>query len=236
MFKSIYRSSYITNNLFEILQVEKNQETTNVLEWGLFAKIDLPASTFLGFYTGTFSVTEKPSRYSLSVVKVHIYPFDDEDNITHSERLEHPLASMNEPKEDEEANCCFFVQDFHPHEVVHMEQTLEHIFRGVACFTCRDIRQGEELTWYYGKQYESIRREKGYKAGKPCSNLEELRMTIDSSSILRFLPKINRSDVWPIKKRRINQTSVFDSEEQIYFPPSESKKERLLRRNRRLNS
>ena len=138
----------------------RNREVT---EWALVATRDLPRGTFLGFFAGEVSTEARESLYAATVGHVHIYPFADEARITPAERARRPLASMNEPAEGDTANCFMVVQDLLPDEVLGPAGA--RLYRGLACFTCRDVARDEELTWHYGASYEPHRRRQGYVAG-----------------------------------------------------------------------
>ena len=205
MWQGEYRSNCIRNGLYDISSttlVKKNEETQ---QWTLKAVIDIPTSVFLGFYTGEYSTDTRESLYSAQVNHIFIYPFPDEDNITEEQRKHRPFANMNEPVYGEYANCCMIVQDFKHDEIDGLVEGDEKalFFRGLACFTCADVKEGDALTWYYGKTYEPNRQQQGYKSGQPCELLTEGAAFIppNSSGVLSLTPRVSRACVIPIYRQ-----------------------------------
>ena len=265
MWSAEYRAASIQNSDVETLSHLYRVNTSillkkniQVIEWSLIANMDLEKGTFLGFYTGEFTTEQKSSIYSAQVDDILIYPFENEQNITEEERNLRPFANMNEPKVNRFANCCMIPQDFLHNEVsnVPAHEMHAHFFRGLACFTCDNITKGEELTWYYGKSYESHRQHQGYMAGKACKAIIEKEIFIPSNSqgVLQILSKVSRDCVFPVfklrkteristKKRQRKQESD-DSESSSsgsghipkYVPKQESRDVRRERRNLRKSS
>ena len=173
--------------------------------WSLVARRDISAGSFVGFYTGAMDTLDcsTGSIYALDVGAGQpcIIPFADEENISTSERLWHALASMNEPGEEQFANCHLAVQDFSHTEIegVAQHQTAQ-FFRGMACFACIDIASGEDLTWPYGSAYESIRQQQDYVAGRPCRRVlnDEIFIKPNSQSVLDSIPRVPAYCVFPV--------------------------------------
>ena len=231
----------------------RNVEKT---EWSLVAQTFIPSNTFLGFYTGVFDTHERESLYSVKIDSIFIYPFENESAITHDERLRHPFANMNEPDANTYANCCMIIQDFDCSEVDNGNADPRvRFYRGLACFTCKDIEENEELTWHYGKSYEENRLLQGYEAGWPCEKLLQKLIFIpsNSSGVFKYLPKVPLHCVFPIygthkserfkkTKRKRKKTSDDDSDTSSsgsghipkYVASTEGREERLARRNTRL--
>ena len=184
-----------------------------VKEWSLVAKRDIPAGSFIGFYTGACDRNTCPpsSLYALDMGPSQpcIVPFADEDHITSQQRDRHPLACMNEPSEGSHANCHMAVQDFANHEVEGVESIAHHetavYFRGLACFACIDIASGEPLTWHYGPAYEPHRQAIGYVVGFPCKRVldDEVFIQQDSQSVLQTLPRVPHYCLYPVISRTI---------------------------------
>ena len=226
MWRGEYRSNCIRNGLYDISSttlVKKNEETR---QWTLKAVIDIPIGIFLGFYTGEYSTNLRESLYSAQLNNIFIYPFPDEHNITDEQRKNRPFANMNEPLAGENANCCMIVQDFKHDEIDGLVEGDDKalFFRGLACFTCADVKTGDDLTWYYGKAYEENRQQQGYDAGKPCELLTQRVAFIPSNStgVLSFMPRVSRdcvipmyrqhkSDRFKLKKRRRKKGDSSDS-------------------------
>lgn len=230
----------------------KNGQTR--LEYGLVARKNIPAHACLGMYSGKFLPTDntEPSRYSFEVDKnMTIYPFAAEDIITHSERLVHPLANMNEPEPGTTANCFAMVQDLKLDELQGDLTSLGELrtirfVRGVAFFTCRSIREGEELTWHYGPLYEPHR---NYEVGHMCDvNMSKtLLRALASSAVatgvvasvvypVRGVLKSDRFDQFPKRKRKHDSSESEESfssgsgHEPEYVPDRQGREERLRRR------
>jgi hypothetical protein len=109
-------------------------------------------------------------------------------------------------RENTEANCCMILQDF-SHEEIEFPtdfnlQTVANarFFRGLACFTCAQVKNVDELTWYYGVSYEPHRSSIGYKVGQPCRLLVENTAFIpdNSQGVLQVMPKVQYACVLPI--------------------------------------
>lgn len=179
-----------------------------VREWSLIAKRDIPSGSFVGFYTGSMDRTDCPhgSFYALDmgVSQSCIIPFPDEDHISPFERQRHPLACMNEPVEKTHANCYMTIQDFTHAEIDNVESIQHHanarFFRGLACFACCRIREGEQLTWDYGKHYQNNRVLKGYEAGLQCKKVLDAEVFIqeNSRSVLDTLLRTPHYCVFPV--------------------------------------
>lgn len=251
------RLPHLPHALYEVKKSTLKRRNLDIIEWSLIATCDIKVNTFLGFYTGSFKSEAYDSLYSAQLDDTHIYPFEDESNISEAERRSKPFANMNEPNESEHANCCFVVQDFKHDEVQDIQNIPNHeralYFRGLACFSCIDIKKDDELTWYYGDSYEPNRIRQGYKAGKPCTLLLQKQAFIekDSLGVLSVLPKIpstyliaviksRKSLRFPHKKKRKktesedNNTSDSSSgsgHEIKYKPDIIGRGERLKRRN-----
>ena len=224
-------------------------------EWGVVATEDLAAGSFLGFYTGTVvnnSDCSKDSLYSLKWNReLCIVPFRDEKNITEEMQQAHPLAMLNEPAGDNRANCHMVVQDFRLKEVSDPDENAK-FYRGMGIFTCCAIRAGQELTWHYGKDYESAR--KGYTPGSPCTEEQVGLVQENSWSVLEALSskKVPAHWLYPVfsnvaserndllKKRRRRRRSPFvgqDVSTSGSGSDSESKPQqsRFVRRSRGAN-
>jgi len=183
--------------------------------WALVAKRDIPAATFVAFYTGDMASRSCPhgSHYALDVGPHQpcIVPFPDEAKIRPVERDAHPLASMNEPGKGESANCHMAVQDFGADEVEGADGEAVRFFRGMACFTCQTVGAGEALTWYYGAAYQAIRDVVGYEAGGVCKRVEDGEVFIkkDSESVLEALPRVPRYCVYPVLNSQTVKSARF---------------------------
>lgn len=201
-------------------------------QWSLLAKRNLPPGTVLGFYTGTLKYSTHKSLYALELYDdFSIFPFQDEDNIAYHERSARPFSNMNEPIENTTANCRMVMIDFKRSEVRNVKSIHNYkqalFFRGVVCVTCRSVSMHDELTWHYGRTYESHRKTEGYKVGKPCV------YTLDESFISTIQP--SHDSVYPIfdpiNSNRFNFES--SSSEGETFVPSGTREERIQNRSKR---
>ena len=196
MWPSERRVWQIPSAMYKVTQTTVKRRNVDIAEWSLVATSDIQIGTFLGFYTGDHEIEYRDSLYAAKLDHTHIYPFANEANITSQERKNRPLANMNEPNLGDNANCCFLVQDFKHDEVEGIENIVNYdtarFFRGLACFTCDNVKVGEQLTWYYGKAYEENRRQQGYKAGEECLSLLEEKEFIaeNSQAVLAVMPKV----------------------------------------------
>ena len=196
MWRGEYRSNCIRNGLYDISSTTLVKKNEETRQWTLKAVIDIPIGIFLGH------------------------------NITDEQRKNRPFANMNEPLAGENANCCMIVQDFKHDEIDGLVEGDDKalFFRGLACFTCADVKTGDDLTWYYGKAYEENRQQQGYDAGKPCELLTQRVAFIPSNStgVLSFMPRVSRdcvipmyrqhkSDRFKLKKRRRKKGDSSDS-------------------------
>ena len=122
-----------------------------------------------------------------------LFPFKT-NHITNTQRQTFPLTMMNEPREDETANVNLIVQDFLTEEIDFSRENAKFhniekdtdkgpviLWRGLAAYTCCDVKKHEELTWYYGKHYAPIRKKKKYTAGKDC----DVHIPDDSKGVLK---------------------------------------------------
>lgn len=253
------RASCFRSGMYEVKQETMVRRNMHIVEWSLVATRHIPTGTFLGFYSGEFSDHSKRSVYAARLGNFHIYPFPDEDNITQEQRVNRPFANMNEPNLHEFANCCMVVQDFSHGEVENVSQIPNHetarFFRGLACFTCSDVQQGDSLTWYYGPSYDAHREQRGYVAGKQCRNLIDKVEFIPSASqaVLEVTTQVPHTCVIPVfgqkvserfkleRKKRKRGESSDDSDTNSSgsghipkYTPSGSRDERLRRREARL--
>ena len=173
----------------------------NRLEWGLVTTAPISAGTCLGFYSGEFRIDRTPSLYAASLLRnVDIHPFADEEHISEAQRRERPFANMNEPNAGEQATCCMLVSDFAAHEIDGVEHIPDYaralFFRGLACFTCRDLSADEALTWHYGKSYEEHRVAEDYTAGVTCTPDEVEAISHDA--VFRTFPKVPWRVAYPV--------------------------------------
>lgn len=181
--------------------VIKETRFRNKLEWSLVTTRPIAAGTCLGFYSGEFRPSGGDSLYAASLLtSVDIHPFADEGRITEWDRRRRPFANMNEPNEDDIASCCMLLRDFAASEIEGVENIPDYaralFFRGLACFTCRDLGPNEPLTWHYGRAYEPHRVDREYKAGAPCTADEMEQVPIDA--VFRAFPKIPWRVVHPV--------------------------------------
>ena len=144
---------------------------------GLFASTNLPANTFLGFYSGVFyeevweeDDVEDPaclppkSDYSVNLSGFTVIPPNKVNPSTH------PMAMINEPPKGTTANVA----------VVEWSQAKDAIpglppktnIYCAAMTTCREISAGEELYYYYGDYYDRTHYgPKPHNVGKGCKPL-----------------------------------------------------------------
>ena len=197
------------------------------LEWALFAKRVIPKNTCIGFYTGRYiknkDFLKLDTLYGVSInPNTLILPFENELNVSYEDRLTHPLALMNEPRENQKANVMLVIQDFKPSEITGLQNTPEQtkkpiFFRGLAAFVCRDINTHEELTWHYGNSYEKVRKEKKYKAGSECTtvianNSKDVLHPETEKNLLSLDGKVPYTYVFPVynKVRSEREDEFFD--------------------------
>lgn len=220
---TLYRSARNVSVNYYLRRKRLKLKNVEGLQWSLVAKRDLESGTFLGMYDGTFrSSRGEKSLYAAHIIgDVSVFPFDDESRITYAEREVHPFASMNEPLEGEKANCVVYAVDF-PKDKFGSTWP-PNFYRGLVCMTCRSVKMHEELTWYYGKEYDVHRQQEGYQVGKTC------RLQITDEDIGKFQP-VPRSAVYAV----FSQSHSSSDEE--YVPQDETRGERLRRRiaNRRI--
>lgn len=217
--RDIYRQLLYDTVIAKRIRVSTRNNDRRI--FSLIAKEDIHAASFVGFFTGSMSSNSCPpgSIYALQIGRSEpcITPFQDETHITSRERDMHLLASMNEPREGESANCHMIVQDFTHAEVenvssiVHSESA--RFFRGVACFACETIPAGAELTWNYGKAYEPIREREGYVAGNVCKAILAGERFINSNSqtVLDALTRVPPYCVYPVLRSQVVSSERFKS-------------------------
>lgn len=136
---------------------------------GLFAKIDLPASTPLGFYFGV-PMTENEfdsikdgvgvaSHYSIMYRRT-VLDATDEKGMPYSDpngRLYCPFHFMNE---DPNGNITFITGA---------------VVNQVICTTNRDIKAGEELFVFYGKEVDRFWQEEGGEDGSASGGSDQAK-------------------------------------------------------------
>jgi len=146
---------------------------------GLFAKIDLPASTPLGFYFGV-PMTENEfdsikdgvgvaSHYSIMYRRT-VLDATDEKGMPYSDpngRLYCPFHFMNE---DPNGNITFITGA---------------VVNQVICTTNRDIKAGEELFVFYGKEVDRFWQEEGENASSGGDQPKKERTKSRTSSPVR---------------------------------------------------
>lgn len=249
------RASCFRAEMYEIKRDSVFKRNMHIVEWSLVATRDIPIGTFLGFYSGEFDLSIRNSLYAAKLDNFHIYPFPDEDNISEEQRSQRPFANMNEPNIHEFANCCMIVQDFAHTEIENVSYIpnfeAARFFRGLACFSCAEIKSGESLTWHYGPSYESHRQQQHYVAGRQCKKIIDKEVFIPSNSqgVLQVISKVPHKCVIPVfalrrserfkfeRKKRKRSESSDDSDTNSSgsghipkYVPSGSREDRLNRR------
>jgi len=142
---------------------------------GVYAVADLPANTLVTVYTydrvvnqATLDAMRDAPRNAVDRYAVQ-GPDPDVTFILDVpvDRQKHVGALFNEPPEGSAANMA-----------LHAERVaLDNgdVFHVLALYTCdAPVSAGAELTWFYGRSYEAVRRKEGYQAGLPCSSKEPL--------------------------------------------------------------
>jgi hypothetical protein len=118
---------------------------------GLFTLEDIPAGSFLGFYTGRFYDEEEGdaprTHYNVSVANSVIVPTRNRDGSVDLQR--YPMAAMNEPPRDEESNVVLVEWDRARDAIPGLEPPSRRV-TVAAMHTCRPVRAGEELYLHYG--------------------------------------------------------------------------------------
>ena len=209
------------------------RRNTDGMQWMLASKRDLPPGVFLGMYDGTFRSTSSSSLYAIEITDtVSVFPFEDETNISYSQRQMHPLASMNEPRQSTQANCSIVMIDFSADEVLNVDQIPNYenayFFRGLVCLTCSNVRTHDELTWHYGDGYNAHRQRENYIAGDPCT------YKLTEADFRKFVP-VPAASVFPMFKATksdrfgISESSSSD-EADAYDARATTREERADRR------
>ncbi|KAF9437687.1 hypothetical protein BGZ76_011599 [Entomortierella beljakovae] len=161
---------------------------------GLFAKIDLPASTPLGFYFGV-PMTENEfdslkdglgvaSHYSIMYRRT-VLDATDENGMPYSDpngRLYCPFHFMNE---DPNGNITFITGS---------------VVNQVICQTNRDVKAGEELFVFYGKEVDRFWEKEGSSSSEPGGDSKKGR----AGSRSRAESPIRRDDPTTDRPRRNN--------------------------------
>ena len=141
--------------------------------YGLFTTVDLPANAFVGYYMGNFYDEDDPdiprSHYAVSGSGFTVVPPDHPDGGVDPQAF--PLAMMNEPPAMTDANVGVVewtrAGDALPHGGPANAEILV-----VAMHTCKPVRAGQELYFYYGNLYD--RRHYGrppYNVGRGCPSI-----------------------------------------------------------------
>lgn len=108
---------------------------------------------------------------------INRYAVDAPGNLTFTlnvpvDYAKHPAAAANEPAKDTVANMNMQAED-----VSLASGSTYHV---VALYSCNAvIETGTELTWTYGKTYQSIRDQEEYTEGGPCASKGELLPSLD---------------------------------------------------------
>ena len=117
---------------------------------GLYAGMDLPKGTFLGFYSGDIKdgdYTGKDS-YVFQLSDVYIKPRKTRKGV---DPVRYPLAMCNEPRPGETANVTTI--EFSSAKDVIATLKPKTKIAALGFYTCRDVQGGEELFVHYGKRY-----------------------------------------------------------------------------------
>lgn len=151
---------------------------------GLFTTVDLPAYAFLGYYAGTFyeeywdgealeDVTPPPvSHYAVNLSGFTIVP--PGHNGPSPEK--YPLAMMNEPPRNMEANAGV-IEWLYARDAVPGLKPSEKVLVA-AIHVCRAVAANEEIYFYYGDLYD--RRHYGrkpYNVGFGCKTINRAHVS-----------------------------------------------------------
>ena len=117
---------------------------------GVFAGMDLPAGSFLGFYNGTFRDGEYRGKdaYTFSLSDMHIRPKKTKGAV---DPTRYPLAMLNEPPPNVQANV--FAIEFSKADGVLPFLAKRQSIAALGFYTCRRVAGGEELYVNYGSKY-----------------------------------------------------------------------------------
>ena len=117
---------------------------------GLFASIDIPAGSFLGFYNGTIKDGEYKgnNRYVFSMSSAYVVPPSIKGRV---DAYMYPLAMVNEAPANGFANACII--EFTSAKGVIPSLSPKTEISAIGYFTCFDVEAGEELFINYGKTY-----------------------------------------------------------------------------------
>lgn len=147
-------------------------------EWGLYTKKKLEQGAFIAFYTGTWYplYSKKGNKYSVNVRDFALVP-----------RIKNPrlhfAAMANEPSVGESVNSTLLEIEYDGGE---FNETSDTKYLCVALFAVRNIKENEEILWYYGENYD-----RNYKLGDvhhvPLKMCEDPRSFVAMDQISRVL-------------------------------------------------
>lgn len=148
---------------------------------GLYATVDLPKGSFLGFYNGTFrhagerGYTGKDS-YVFTTSNEYIVPKKTKGRV---DPTRYPLAMLNEPPPGTTANVTAVEFVTAQHVIPQLAPRTK--IAAIGFFACRAVAAGEELFVHYGARYNRRHYENPHDlphdelVGKSCTLLKKER-------------------------------------------------------------
>ena len=145
--------------------------------WGLFTKTEIRPGTIIGWYTGRVmwldNLSDAEKVYVVGLQSKRGYGISPPLLPMRSANLPmvdinlHPIALVNEPRENEKANASMLSHKWDRFAFKSKDDLpmTDDEIPACALIACSIIRAGTEITWYYGKEYN---RKKIYVSGSAC--------------------------------------------------------------------
>ena len=147
---------------------------------GLYATVDLPKGSFLGFYNGTFREIAKRDTtrdgYVFATSNERITPRKTKGRV---DPARYPLAMLNEPPPGTTANVTAVEFVTAQHVIPQLPPRTK--IAAIGFFTCRFVAAGDELFVHYGAFYDRRKYENPHHlpadqlVGAPCTLLKKER-------------------------------------------------------------
>lgn len=162
-------------------------------EPGLWTSAAIAPGGFIAIYTGRFMTEGEYERIPLAEQNAHtsyalgfkgrpvlVLPGASPDLTVH------PAAAANEPPRGGVTNALVETQEAEVNGV-------RYVF--AALFACAaGIPANTEILWFYGKSYESIRRDLEYRVGRVCPNAKHALTPSPEDIVRRVLATGSRDD------------------------------------------
>ena len=208
------------------IDLEVKPSTIALQQPGLFAVNDIPAGSLVSVYTWDAIVSEADLKGRENEKEARRYAVESPDPaktlVIHTpiDKVKHPAAIANEPKEGTQANMQMQAAD------VELGPTMV-TYQILALYTCKFVAAGEELTWHYGNAYQPVRDAEGYTAGECCTAAGPLQPPLDKLAADIYDGRNGKVDgvLAPLDLQSSQDSETSDSSYQGRVAPQPSRKQ-----------